>query len=545
MKKTLLSLALALALALSAAAYETSAPGRDNPIAAAGSCVAAAVGDGSLWTEGWERPVLPEEADGSGGQAEEESAAEEETPENPEEPGPDLGEEAPSDPIPDQVVSVSWGGCMAFLQADGTLWTWGGNDDGQLGDGSQESASQPVRIMSGVVAVSSGGRHTAAVQTDGSLWTWGNNDCGQLGDGSRESSSLPVKILDGVAAVSAGDAFTAAIKNNGTLWTWGSNDRGQLGTGSLEESLQPVKILDNVTAVSCGAGAAAAVLEDGSLWLWGNARRGRQDADALLPAQVMEGVVAVSVSGSTVAAVRKDGSLWVWPLGGKPAKMMEEVAAVALGEARGAALKTDGTLWLWEDGGSLTQVQDLAVYVPSILLTGFADVPPDAYYVVPVTWAVENGITRGTSTNGALFSPEKTCTTGEILTFLWRAMGEPEPTAENPFTDVKVSDYYYKAALWAYENDLLAGPVFNAGASCTRSMTVTYLWKLAGSPAARSDTFSDVPAHVEYAQAVAWAVERGITKGTGEAVFSPAKTCNRAEIVTFLYRALATLRQRP
>lgn len=167
--------------------------------------------------------------------------------------------------------------------------------------------------------------------------------------------------------------------------------------------------------------------------------------------------------------------------------------------------------------------------------TMFADVAASAYYAQPVMWAVERGITAGTS--ATTFSPNTTCTTAQILTFLWRSQGQPEPSIETPFTDVTSEAYYYKAALWAYETGLISGADFRGETPCTRSATVTYLWKLAGSPSASSAAFTDVPGTADFAPAVAWAVEEGITSGTSANTFSPETVCSRSQIVTFLYRA--------
>lgn len=175
---------------------------------------------------------------------------------------------------------------------------------------------------------------------------------------------------------------------------------------------------------------------------------------------------------------------------------------------------------------------------------GFFDVKSDAYYCGPVLWAVERGITAGTSLT--TFSPDATCTKGQILTFLWRAEGQPEPSIANSFRDISSSDYYYKAAIWATEHGLVSGAAFGASEPCTRAMTAAYLWKLAGSPAAAGGGFSDVPASADYAQAVAWAVSQGITSGTGNNQFSPSAICTRGQIVTFLYRYMVeTLPQDP
>ena len=170
----------------------------------------------------------------------------------------------------------------------------------------------------------------------------------------------------------------------------------------------------------------------------------------------------------------------------------------------------------------------------------FTDVAANAYYAEPVKWAVEKNITSGTSKT--LFSPNQTCTTAQIIAFLWRSKGSPEPVSKsNPFTDVKESDYYYKAALWAKENNILPqpfNPAFNGSAPCTRGMAVLYIWKADGAYAAENHSnFTDVADTTLYAPAVDWAVQNGVTSGTSATTFSPESTCTRGQIVTFLYRA--------
>lgn len=167
----------------------------------------------------------------------------------------------------------------------------------------------------------------------------------------------------------------------------------------------------------------------------------------------------------------------------------------------------------------------------------FTDVAEDSYCYDEVQWAVKKGITAGKT--ATTFAPGETCTKGQILTFLWRANGQPEPSAANPFTDVTESNYYDKAALWAAEQGLVSGSVFGASAPCTRAMTVTYLWTLAGKPAPEKDAaFTDVAPGAAYAKAVAWAVEKGITSGKTADTFAPDAACTRGQIATFLYRAM-------
>lgn len=170
----------------------------------------------------------------------------------------------------------------------------------------------------------------------------------------------------------------------------------------------------------------------------------------------------------------------------------------------------------------------------------FTDVNADSPFLEGILYAVENGITKGTTP--VTFSPYMICTRAQIIAFLWRAMGSPEPADDNPFTDLPSEAYYYKAALWSYQMGLLDGTSFDAYAYCTRLEVVTYLWKLAGAPASYEGDgdafpFEDVSGDADAMNAVAWAVGEGVTNGTTATTFSPDKRCTRSQIVTFIYRA--------
>lgn len=168
----------------------------------------------------------------------------------------------------------------------------------------------------------------------------------------------------------------------------------------------------------------------------------------------------------------------------------------------------------------------------------FTDVKTSDYFRNAVSWAVNRKITKGTTET--TFSPDATCTRAQILTFLWRAIGSPTPNISNPFADTSASDYYYGAAIWAYEKGMVSGHMFKGDTPCTRSSTVMYLWKNAGMPRTDiSSDFSDVSPIDEYSDAVSWAVENNITLGTSETTFSPDDICSRGQIVTFLNRALS------
>ena len=169
----------------------------------------------------------------------------------------------------------------------------------------------------------------------------------------------------------------------------------------------------------------------------------------------------------------------------------------------------------------------------------FNDVTVRDYFYDAVKWAVDRGITSGTSRY--TFSPDAPCTRAQVVTFLWRAAGCPQPTSKsNPFADVRADDYFFDAVLWAVENGITNGTsakTFSPDATVTRAQVVTFLWRANGQPAAGNSGFADVSADKYYATAVAWAVFQRITTGTGFSVFSPDAACTRAQIVTFLYRA--------
>ena len=175
------------------------------------------------------------------------------------------------------------------------------------------------------------------------------------------------------------------------------------------------------------------------------------------------------------------------------------------------------------------------------MLNFFVDVFPGDYYYDAVLWAAKNGITGGV--DAAHFAPNVTCTRAQVVTFLWRAAGSPAPKSSMmPFTDVPAGSYYEQAVLWAVENGITDGTsatTFSPDAVCSRGQIVTFLWRSQKSPASDSvNPFADVAADAYYNSAVLWAAENGITGGTTATTFSPNNDCTRAQIVTFLYRCL-------
>ena len=175
------------------------------------------------------------------------------------------------------------------------------------------------------------------------------------------------------------------------------------------------------------------------------------------------------------------------------------------------------------------------------LTSKFEDVKAGLFYFDPVEWAVTEGISTGIT--ATTFNPDGQCTRAEVVTFLWRAAGSPEPTTtENPFGDVKEGDFFYKAVLWANEKNITNGldaDTFGPFELCNRAQVVTFLWRSQGSTASTADVaFTDVEDGLFYSTAVAWAVEHNITNGISATEFGVDGICNRAQVVTFLYRTL-------
>jgi len=209
------------------------------------------------------------------------------------------------------------------IAADGTVWAWGHNHYGELGDGTTTDRSTPVQVqgMTDVVGIA-GGVHTMALRRDGTVWAWGNNAAGQLGDGTTTHRLTPVQVqgMADVVAIAGGGLHTIALRRDGTVWAWGRNVCGQLGDGSTRESLIPVQVqgLTDMVAIAGGGSHTIALRRDGTIWAWGDNHYGQlgdgTTTNRSTPAQVqgMTDVVAIADDSSHPLALRRDGTVWAW-----------------------------------------------------------------------------------------------------------------------------------------------------------------------------------------------------------------------------------------
>ena len=274
-----------------------------------------------------------------------------------------------------QAVSTGYSHSLA-LDLDSTVWVWGNNSNGQLGDSTYTTRHTPVKVskLTDVKAVSAGLWHSLALKENGTVWAWGRNEYGRLGDGTNTTRHTPVQVsgLSGAAAISGGGAHSLALKEDGTVWAWGSNFFGQLGDGTMDDKLTPVQVkgLTDVVAVSAGSLHSLAVKIDGTVWAWGDNSSGQLGDDTMesrhSPVQVSDltSVQTVSTGDYHSLALREDGTVWAWGTNSSgllgdgttdsrltPVQVsgLNDVVAVSAGSSHSLALKQDGTVLAWGD----------------------------------------------------------------------------------------------------------------------------------------------------------------------------------------------------
>ena len=258
-----------------------------------------------------------------------------------------------------------------YITPEGSLWAWGNNAHGQLGDGTFTNRLTPTFIKQDVKAVSSGVNHTLVIRTDGTLWVWGNNDNGQLGNGTFTTTPYPIQIMENVIYIDANNRNSAAITRDGILWMWGWNEWGQLGDGSTFDRNMPLSVAENMNQVSLGFYHTMAITADGRLQSWGRNEWGLlgdgTTADRLYRVTIMENMVQVSTSGWHTLAICNAGYLWGWGLNhsgrlgdgttqqrNNPVRIMDNTLYASAGGLHSAVIRTDNSVWTW---GSNTQGQ--------------------------------------------------------------------------------------------------------------------------------------------------------------------------------------------
>ena len=304
------------------------------------------------------------------------------------------------------IISVSCGYFFSLaLRDDRTVWSWGSNNYGQLGDGtSGMNRLAPAHVvgpggtgyLSGIISICGGFYHSLALKSDGSVWAWGKNDCGQIGDGTSGINRLtPVQVkgLSGITAIASGAFHCLALRNDGTVWAWGRNLYGAVGDGTSGANIvTPVQVagpggtgyMSKIISISAGYDHSLALKNDGTAWAWGRndygpLGDGTIGTDRLTPVQVsgLSGVVTIAGGGAHSLAVKSDGTVWAWgfnnsgqigdgTFGGNrltPVQVVGQwgggyltgVIAIAGGDWFSMARKSDGTLWTWgnNDGGQL------------------------------------------------------------------------------------------------------------------------------------------------------------------------------------------------
>jgi hypothetical protein len=471
--------------------------------------------------------------------------------------------------ILDSVVSVSTGidtyHALA-IKTDGSLWAWGDNINGQLGNGTTAINPVPVKIMDGVAAVAAGsGLYWAcsmAIKTDGSLWAWGENSYGQLGDGTTTKRLTPVKIMDNVATASAGSFHSMAIKTDGSLWAWGDNSYGQLGDGTFTDRHTPVKIMDGVATVSVGREFSMAVKTDGSLWTWGNNKHLDENTTVIshTPVKIMDGVATVSAGREFSMAVKTDGSLWAWgwnncgQLGDgtdvdkyTPTKIMDGITAISASSLHSMAIRADGSLWAWgaNYSGQLGDGTDIDRFSPVKIITGIS-IDPLVYPSPqkPSRWAeadVTAAINAGLVPQALQINYTQSVTRAEFCALavsLYEKVTDQEIAEHQTFTDTNDINVEKMAALGVVNG--VGNNKFAPNNDLTREQAATMLSRLMsslGNPLPKqAATF------IDNSNISLWAIDAvgqiqaaGIMEGVGSGIFAPKFPYTREQsIITML-----------
>ena len=449
--------------------------------------------------------------------------------------------------------------CAAVTE-DGDLYFWGHNIVYGYGNNATELYEVPTVILTGVKDVELSEYNVVALKEDGSVWMMGGTHYGALARDEGKVGSLVnemTKVMDGCKDIAAGCGFAMAVKNDGTLYGWGWNAFAALGIhwNEAEYVATPTVVATGVKSVDAGNHNAYFIKNDNSLWVTGDGQYGQRGQGNEMsyydsvsnttkkyhyyPEQVDTNVYSVSAGVNYVLYLKNDGTMWGC---GRETSWHYNMGRGDVWGSQPPGYGRGAYCW-WPVQCGLSYGSYAGQFGPIQaeveLVAGFSDVPANAWYRDAVEWAVDEGITSGTS--ATTFSPNRDCTRGEIITFLWRAAGSPQTSTIAVIEDIAPGQFYFDAVTWAAEQGIVEdGGSFRPSDPCTRAMVVEFLWRAAGAQAISMDTgFTDVPASASYSTAVEWAVSYGITTGATDTTFAPDTVCTRAQIATFLYRAFA------
>ncbi|MCL2562515.1 MAG: S-layer homology domain-containing protein [Oscillospiraceae bacterium] len=516
------------------------------------------------------------------------------------------------------------------LRRDGTVWGWGANWDGQLGDGTggrpdggrvidmAADRLTPVQTqnLTNVTAIAAGGTfpyndlfaaaHSVALKDNGTVWAWGSNLFGQLGNGTRNhwvddewvsyDSYTPAQVpnLNNVTAIAAGDIHTAVLRDDGTVWTW----------GDLYNTPTQVPNLNRVTAIAAGSWNTAALRDDGTVWTWGDNWSGQlgngtipgednnwEHGHSLIPVQVqnLTNVIAIAAGNSHIVALRDDGTVWAWgdnwrgQLGDgtnntrtTPVQVqnLSNVTAITAGIQHTAALRDDGTVWAWGNNaeGQLGTETDgyylnLGPYVE--LYVNYSTIPLQTQNLTTVT-AITAGWNHSIAlkTDGSVWAWGQGVygQLGDGIRNEWDDWGwdwsdfhhsttpvqvlgpdgegflnlNPTTAPHPTFPDVLATHWGHPFVEQAYARGFMRGVTggrFDPYGSLTRAQVAQIMVNMADvgtQPHPAIAPFSDVPAHAWYAPVIAWAAEQNIMNGHADGTFGPGQPITREQFAVVM-----------
>ena len=434
------------------------------------------------------------------------------------------------------------------ITENGSLWMWGWNARGQLGDGTTEDKHAPVKVMENVKEISLGNAHSGAIKEDGSLWMWGWNPHGQLGDGTNNDRNTPVKIMENAKEISLGGEHSGTITEDGSLWMWGDNGQGRLGDGTNHRRYMPIKVMENVKEISLGWLHSGAIKEDGSLWMWGNNYNGELGDDTNekknTPVKIAENVKEISLGWEHSGAIKEDGSLWMWGDNGKG----------QLGNRT-----TVDSMHPINITDQFNQTQQLTTDEPATNIalqsttptTSFKNLNPNGIYNF---YIMKDKEAQQPFDNGnLLYINQYQAQSDGTLSVNYETTGDTsnaeafvvggnigDESQEMKFKDVSPNDWFYSSVMYVNKNGLMTGlneTEFGPVQSLARAQFAMILYRMNGSPAVNyTNKFKDVSAGIWYTDPIMWASNKGVVTGYSNGNFGPGDNINREQMAVMMYR---------